>query len=117
VTALVVVWNILARASTVSWILHAGASPRGKDSFDRIQLRTRYVEDVSAYCDAHPFILSLQGWSPYPDSRMEATPAFWATFSLQLVTKLHHCKLMDSMICAPQYVSSLLKGVKKIGVP
>jgi hypothetical protein len=32
VTALVVVWNILARASTVSWILHAGASPRGKDS-------------------------------------------------------------------------------------
>jgi hypothetical protein len=75
VTALVVVWNILARASTVSW-LHAGEPERKRsEEFDRIQLRTRYVEDVSAYCDAHPFILSLQGWSPYPDSRMR-DPAF-----------------------------------------
>jgi hypothetical protein len=61
VTALVVVWNILARASTVSW-LHAGEPERKRsEEFDRIQLRTRYVEDVSAYCDAHPFILSLAG--------------------------------------------------------
>jgi hypothetical protein len=30
VTALVVVWNILARASTVSWILHTQGEPERK---------------------------------------------------------------------------------------
>jgi hypothetical protein len=56
----VVVWNILARASTVSWILHTQGEPeRKKIQWDRIQLRTRYVEDVSAY-DTRS-ILSLAG--------------------------------------------------------
>jgi hypothetical protein len=44
---------------------------------------------------------------------MRGDPAFWATFSLQLVTKLQTTVANDDF---DWYVSSLLKGVK-IGVP